>query len=219
MEISLKQRLVGATVLIALGVIFIPMLLDGAGRREKITMDMVIPPEPEFTFQQQLPPVPTEPAIISQSPTSDVVKSGSEASTEAEPSSVEVAKPAATTTPMPAGTDSKPKPQRAVAKNLPEKQVEAPKPAPKAKIEAAPKPALNAWVVQVGSFGQHQNAVALRDKLRAVGYAAFEEKAGAPDAPVFRVKVGPELKRERAEKLQAKLFKEEKLDGIVVSHP
>lgn len=44
MDLALKQRLVGATVLIALAVIFLPMLLDGSGTPERLDVEVEIPP-------------------------------------------------------------------------------------------------------------------------------------------------------------------------------
>jgi DedD protein len=73
--------------------------------------------------------------------------------------------------------------------------------------------------VQVGSFTEHENAVSLRDELRASGFAAFEERVFAQGDEIYRVKVGPEFNRERAEDLQARLRSQEDLQGIVVTYP
>jgi len=51
METTLKQRLIGAAVIIALAVIFVPMILDGSGRQESVALNMEVPPEPTFTFE------------------------------------------------------------------------------------------------------------------------------------------------------------------------
>jgi DedD protein len=93
--------------------------------------------------------------------------------------------------------------------------------APAATPEAAPS-ALSeatAWVVQVGSFGNPANARTLRDTLRGMGYAAFDETvAGADGKTSTRVKIGPELDRDRLEAVRARLRKELDLDSIVVPH-
>ena len=55
MDLALKQRLVGATVLIALAVIFLPMLLDGSGTPERLDVEVEIPARdeaPESQFDQ-----------------------------------------------------------------------------------------------------------------------------------------------------------------------
>ncbi|HEX2237727.1 MAG TPA: hypothetical protein VHJ19_05075, partial [Gammaproteobacteria bacterium] len=65
METSLKQRLIGAAVIVALAVIFIPMLFDNAERKKPATLDMSVPPEPEYTFKK-----PSETPIIQSEPSS-----------------------------------------------------------------------------------------------------------------------------------------------------
>lgn len=61
MDKELKQRILGAIVLVALGVIFIPALLDGAGYRSREKQTIEIPPPPKFPplSQTTLKPVPT----------------------------------------------------------------------------------------------------------------------------------------------------------------
>jgi DedD protein len=48
MEAPLQQRIVGAIVLVTLGVIFIPALLDGSGYRSRQVQDIEIKEKPEF---------------------------------------------------------------------------------------------------------------------------------------------------------------------------
>lgn len=55
MDFALKQRLVGAIVLIALAVIFLPMLLDGSGTPDTLDVEVEIPErneEPESRFEE-----------------------------------------------------------------------------------------------------------------------------------------------------------------------
>ena len=64
MDESLKQRLVGATVLVALAVIIVPVVFDGAGRKSDAVTAFQIPPKPEFSQRplqklDDLTPVPT----------------------------------------------------------------------------------------------------------------------------------------------------------------
>lgn len=76
-----------------------------------------------------------------------------------------------------------------------------------------------AWVVQLGSFSSEQNAVALRDQLRAKGYKAFVEKTKSGAASLYRVNAGPELERARAEVLRDALEKDMKQKGMVLHYP
>jgi DedD protein len=61
MDKALQQRILGAMVLVALGVIFIPALLDGSGLRSREVSTIAIPPPPELppTRQTRLAPVAT----------------------------------------------------------------------------------------------------------------------------------------------------------------
>lgn len=61
MEAPLQQRIVGAIVLVTLGVIFIPALLDGSGYKSRHVQDIEIKEKPEFPplSQKQVKPIPT----------------------------------------------------------------------------------------------------------------------------------------------------------------
>lgn len=61
MEVPLQQRVVGAIVLVTLGVIFIPALLDGSGYKSRQVQDIEIKEKPEFPSlsQKKVEPVPT----------------------------------------------------------------------------------------------------------------------------------------------------------------
>jgi DedD protein len=93
---------------------------------------------------------------------------------------------------------------------------------PKTAIKEASKPAATedpvSWVVQVGSFSQSRNALALRDKLRKNGFTAFVEKYRDKGKSSYRVRVGPELKRENAEKQLQRLKSKLQLKGIVMGY-
>jgi len=52
LDLALKQRLVGAIVLIALAVIFLPMLLDGSGTPERLDVEVEIPERGEAPQSQ-----------------------------------------------------------------------------------------------------------------------------------------------------------------------
>ena len=218
MEISLKQRLIGASVLIALAVIFVPMFLDGSGQEGGVADKSVVIPEPEFKFEEQLPRLEemgSEPLATSPLQSNRVVtpetKELSEGSLNT-PSSAEPVQPQAKSQP--------------IIQPPMVSEVQVPlvtKPTPKSKFEPKSTTKSNSnssgWVVQVGSFRQKENAVNLRNKLRRAGYAAFEDKSGNAKTPIYRVKVGPESKRDRAIALRAKLLAQQKLKGIVIQHP
>ncbi len=53
METGLKRRLVGAIVIAAVAVIFIPLILDGT-EEERLAVIEEIPPAPTFDFREQI---------------------------------------------------------------------------------------------------------------------------------------------------------------------
>jgi len=68
MEAHLQQRIVGAIVLVTLGVIFIPALLDGSGYKTRQVQDIEIKDKPEFPplTQKIVEPIPTPLESIKQ---------------------------------------------------------------------------------------------------------------------------------------------------------
>ena len=76
---------------------------------------------------------------------------------------------------------------------------------------------VSGWVVQVGSFSSQSNAMALRDKLRGNGFNTFVERVDG-DNTVYRVRVGPEIKKAQAQTVKERLKEKMALDGLVMRH-
>ncbi len=217
MEFLLKQRLVGAVVLVALGVIFIPMLLEGP--------EDTLVPEME-ALPELVDPGPGRP--LDAFPSVDRVPDGPETSVLAadvlpepepevvtEPAPSPRAEPAADVQPEPApAPEAEPVPESKATVAADQSQA-ALKPVP-GEPKAGP---LGSWVVQVGSFSDQQKAVALRDKVRQVGFATQVEKVRVQGKTYYRVRVGPFLERSEAEQSQNQLADKLKLSGRVLSYP
>jgi DedD protein len=201
MQQRLKQRLVGAIVLVALAVIFIPMLLQGPVEREATSIPMEIPQRPVVAVQPQ-PAAAPEPADTVANPFTPATPVAPAAPVEPPPAAQRPAdkRPAPATTPAPPASAP-------VAAGEP--------------VQTQPQtpPDLAAWAVQVGSFGTEANALALRDSLRAKGYRAYTEAIKSSGKTYYRVRVGPTIERAEAEKLQATLAGKESLKGLIVPHP
>jgi len=185
-----KRRLVGTIVLVALAVIFLPMLLPG--NREDVFKETaeVIPPKPAELEKLKVLELENP---VKPPPPREVVR-------------IPVDEKTPKTPPRKTGKAT------ATVKSG-EKPAVKVKPATKSK--AKPK----AWAVQVGSFSKRANAMRLRDKLRRKGYTAFVERLESRGQLVYRVRVGPEVKRSKAEKLQKEIRSALKINGLVVSHP
>jgi len=211
-NIQLKQRLTGAVVLVALAVIFIPMLLPGEGNPGGSIEGSNIPPEPDFRF----PPVPVAPVAPLEEAVPAVPLGDDDvavapavpdkpASVEKMESKPRTKPPVKTIVKAPATLPAKPVASSvSVAKTIPARSAE---------------PGVRAWVVQVGSFSAPGNARALRDKLRKQGHASFVESVKGASGRVYRVRVGPELTRSAADKLRQRLAKKSGLEGLVQAYP
>lgn len=85
---------------------------------------------------------------------------------------------------------------------------------------AAARPGVaEGFAVQVGAFRGEADANALRDRARAAGFSSYVERVGTASGTLWRVRLGPELQRERAEKLKVDAQTRLGLDGNVVPHP
>lgn len=191
MDEGLKKRLIGATVLVSLVVIFVPMLLEEEPVVSTELEENVIPQRPEDNFSSRVLPLETE----------DLSK----------PQSVET---------KPVQEAPKPAPVQQAAQKEPEQNTE-PKPAAAEKKEPAPRVGLSAWVIQVGSFSQRSNADNLVKDLQANKYAAFTDQVDVKGEILHRVLVGPEVDKKRAEQMLAKLnkyLKAKKLTGTLKSY-
>jgi DedD protein len=71
-----------------------------------------------------------------------------------------------------------------------------------------PAAGADGWVVQLGSFASRDNADALAKGLRAKGYRAFVSEFRGSGRVLYRVRVGPEQDRARAESIAARLASE-----------
>jgi len=200
MEQQLKQRLVGAVVLVSLAVIFIPIILEGPGD-EWAPRNQTIPQPPPLDFRTDLElPLPDgEPQTGSGPVAASPVQAESGAAQE---DSVEVtaAPPAVVRAPEPAAA-----PVQALA--------------PEVQRQPASDALAAGWYAQVGSFSQQANAAALRERLAKSGYSAHLQQTDTGKGSSYRVLVGPEQGRERAETLLKKLVKDQQLKGIVIELP
>ncbi len=169
MDVALKQRLVGASVLVALGVIFIPMLLDGSpGGTRETTID--IPQPPDRRFETRLLPVDTQAAREAEpasQPQTEPVESSTRTASPERPPSVAVS--------------------RTQRETPPEPQPTTPDPEPPA---AASAMGGDRWVLQLGSFGNAANAARLVDNLKQAGWNAYQERVSVGEQTLYRVRAG-----------------------------
>src|SRR3954466_14939057 len=122
MDPALKQRLLGAAVLIALAIIFVPMFLSNSPQKqESTTVDLGIPAEPDHKFEVRTLPVagPSAPVADPQAAPNDsdkvvTIDPHAPAKVDAHPEDQTPPPAVALNTPKPAPTPVKPAPAEPV---------------------------------------------------------------------------------------------------------
>lgn len=202
-----KHRIIGAIVIVALAVVFVPMILS---KRE--------------------PPAETPPSAQSQAPDQPADGENKVAVTRVAPPPPALNEPVKippTTSPAPdAPKTATPPPAKATppapAPEQPKKAAVEPKPsAPTAKAPSESKPATasSGWVVQVGTFSNSTNANRLEQKLRAEGQPVRAERVQLDSGKAVRLRVGPFRDRAAAVKAQERIQKDVGIKGVVLAYP
>ncbi|WP_160104991.1 SPOR domain-containing protein [Pseudomonas izuensis] len=204
-----KQRMVGALVLVALAVIFLPMLFSRQDEQRQVTVDVPAAPQAPAMPQVQVEPVVVpEPQALPQEP----VPSDDEIAQDIPAVPTAPAVPA----PAPIAKPVTPAPVPALAAK--------PATAPAQPITAAPgKPDTTqsrvdanglsvSWSVQLASLSNRESAEKLQKTLRSQGYNAYIRSADGKN----RVFVGPLIERAEADRLRDLLNRQQNLKGFVV---
>lgn len=201
MDTALKERLIGAAVLMVLVVLGVPALLSGPRLASQ-------PAEPAHGQTVQ-----TEVRVV------EIDLSGPRSASEASQAVEEVDDPA--TSPA-AGQEGPVASPAAQAREEPEKppgSVPATRSgSPQSTSAGAQQAPGGAWAVQVAALSNREAADSMAADLRGRGYAAFVLEYRAEGRVFFRVRVGPEAQRERAEALAGRLASEG-MKPSVVAHP
>lgn len=197
-----KQRMVGALVLVALAVIFLPMLFSGQDEQRQIQVDAPAPPQMPVLPEVKVEPVPVpQPQVIAEEPVAPLEPVPVEAPVPA--SVVQPAAPAAAK-PVPVPKPSVVTPAQTVA------QAPAKLDATQKRVDANGLPI--SWSVQLVSLSNRASADNLQKTLRNQGYNAYVRSSGGMN----RVFVGPLLERAEADRLRDLLGKQQNLKGFVV---
>jgi DedD protein len=205
MDQRLKERLIGAAVLVTLGVWLIPWVLDGQGEQsESRSTALQLPvseqPVPMRSQTIRLDEERQAPAPAAE-PTFKVVAAQDSESAPATVAKADVvaedAPPVVTTARVePEVEESQPAAQpRPAASAAP-----APSAAPETpKASAVVAGTQSAWFVQLGSFSEEENARRLVQRVSTFGYRADITNHRASGRVMYRVRVGPEDSRGRAQ--------------------
>jgi len=219
MDQKLKERLVGMAVLLFLGFIFIPIILDGQPSKVDVGQEIELPvPNGETSHVLDFKsgqvkklelPKPVSTSADGVGPTENEQTSRPEPKNENTANEDKVVKETSTSTETQSGNSG------LTTTNTLEKPVTV----VQDEIERVAGDPSSAWVVQIGSFGDRNNAENEVKDLKEKGFPAFLSRyVNNKKAVLYRVRVGPEKDRSRAEKL-AESLKKAGVNGQVVAHP
>lgn len=75
------------------------------------------------------------------------------------------------------------------------------------------------FAVQLGAFGNAEEAAKLRDRARAAGFSAFVEQVRTDKGTLNRVRIGPVADRADADRLRGQAAAQLGVNGLVRPHP
>jgi DedD protein len=188
---ALKERVIGAAVLVVFAVLVVPVFLDGPPEESEIISESVtLPGQARQDTKQQTIVLDRErsrpvPSTRAPSPPPD-----SAPPRQAQAVKAETKKAAPSVSEAPSG------PAEKVADTSPS----------------------GMWAVQLGSFSNKDNAERLAAGLRDQGFAAFLSQLPTDNGQLQRVRVGPQKDRDSAEAVAGQLAKAGH-EGRVVPHP
>lgn len=195
MDKALKERIIGAAVLVVFAVLVVPVFLDGPDDdAEMITESVTLPGQNDQERKQQtivLDRDRTEPVPAAATPVQTPVARETPAAEKEQPA-------------------VKVQTEQAAPAKTPEKAPE--------KAAVATQSATGMWAVQLGSFSSQENAERLAADLRKQGYAAFLSQLQTDSGALHRVRIGPQKDRDSAAAVASKLGSAGH-KGQVVPHP
>ncbi len=200
MDRALKERIIGAIVLVLFVVLVVPVFLDGPSNSGEVISQLVPLPGQSGEENQTI--------ILNRDRTQPVPAASSNNPPAAEPQ--REVKPEPELEPE---QKSEPEPE-------PESEHEPAQAEPEVVVAAVAEPASSTgmWAVQLGSFGNKENADKLAADLKKLGFAAFRSQLATSSGELHRVRVGPQKDRESAEAVAEQLSKAGQ-KGQVVPHP
>jgi len=192
---GLKQRLVGAFVILTLAIIFLPMIFD---KPHVVGNSKIVSVPPKTDFQTVVINKPKKPGfeVLDVDPSDNKIKIASR---------IKTAKPVPVTK---ASSKLASSPKTSVKKV-------AVKKAATPKVSHLPI-FKNVWMVQLGTFGDSANAYRLRDKIRRDGFDGHTKKVNIKGKASVRVLSGPFVNKREAQKVKKKLDTKYKVNSLIV---
>jgi DedD protein len=209
-----QNRLVGTVILVALGVILLPGLLDGKKKHYEDEFAAIpLVPKPDDANETDIIPPVTQPLPAQPPAGAGAPVEQQFAKEAAQPQSQQ---PPTVVAPPPIESQSSPA-ENKLAEVKP-KPVTPPKAEPKPEVKPKPKPVIEeqapvgqAYVVQLGALKNAAKVNEIVAALRLSGYRAYTVPTTPVQGQITRILVGPETSKQ---KLQSSLPELNKITGL-----
>jgi len=219
MERSVKERVVGATILVVLLVLIVPELLSGPKSAAPARAPALPASESTEPMRNVTVDLTTRKATAADVDAASATGSAASATDSASASAAS----AAAGTGTPAGSPPGPtaptittlKAQRPSDAPPVENETPPPRSSMPAKTVTSHEAARAGWVVQLGSFASRANADNLVRQLKGREAPAYVLSGGKGTELRFKVRVGPVADRAAAERLRLKLAKDGHAGSLV----
>ncbi|OAT31219.1 DedD family protein [Buttiauxella brennerae ATCC 51605] len=239
MASKFQNRLVGTIILVALGVIILPGLLDGQKKHYQDEFAAIpLVPKPGDTNEPDMLPAATQ-ALPSQPPegAAEEVRAGAAAAPGLDIASLpgdgsagidEVPVSREQPKPKPVAEKPKPKPAERPQSNAAVDQTEErlammneepSAPQKPAKQETAEKaPTGQAYVVQLGALKNADKVNEIVGKLRGAGFRVYTAPSTPVQGKVTRILVGPDASKDKLKSSLGELSSISGLNGVVMNY-
>ncbi len=205
MREAVKHRLIGAGILAAVAVLFLPSFFKDKQLYQVDTQSQ-IPQRPVITAvefsdpqsPQGLEPAPEPEAMF----VPEAVEPAVADATVADPAGANIHQGASSLAASSAAAQ--------VAQSAPASQSTVPD------LSLNNQAIPDAWVIQVASLSVEDKANGLRDQLLAQGYKAYVRATASGTGRVYRIYVGPNLDKAQSIALKQKLDKQLKVNSLVL---
>ncbi|CAM6236488.1 TPA: cell division protein DedD [Escherichia coli] len=201
MASKFQNRLVGTIVLVALGVIVLPGLLDGQKKhyQDEFAAIPLVPKAGDRDEPDMMPAATL--ALPTQPPegAAEEVRAGDAAAPSLDPATIAAN-----------NTEFEPEPAPVAPP--------APKPEPKPVVEEKAAPTGKAYVVQLGALKNADKVNEIVGKLRGAGYRVYTSPSTPVQGKITRILVGPDASKEKLKGSLGELKQLSGLSGVVMGY-
>lgn len=201
MDNLVKQRLVGALILVALGVVFWPIIFvarDGDTRERRVAV-------PEAPLVDLSPLPAPDSAALRRAPLAQAQAQGAEQGPAPEPLDSDSPLPGPLPA-LPARADT----QAQASLEQARETLQAPA------IDADGLPI--AYALQVATIGERERAETLRDELLKAGYKGYLQRLRRDERTLYRVLVGPRYQRDDLAPVKEAVDRTWRVESLIIRY-